>query len=254
VRHHHARLEYDIRHVGYVVDDAYEPVDAPTHLVPGSHLENELRASWTYHADAWKLGGELDLEHQIWEDLYARDAGTGLTHAGAGGPPPNPMQQTFTAEPALTAELTRGAVELDASYGVGLQRDLYEGYYSYVEQHPEVSAKVEQAAFTVELSAELRWRTYGADSYAVAPPDHPMLDFGDRRSDRTFDSDLDVRVPIGASLAIVGGVGVKIRRSNFPDYVPGVYPMSRQYAIDWDYDDVTAFAGIAWTHGGGDDD
>jgi len=89
----------------------------------------------------------------------------------------------------------------------------------------------------------------GANSYAVSPPDHPMLDFGDGRSDRTLESSLELEAPIGAGLALIGGGAVKVRRSNFPDYVPGVFPMTRQYDIDWDYDDVTAFAGLSWARG-----
>jgi hypothetical protein len=78
-----------------------------------------------------------------------------------------------------------------------------------------------------------------------------MLDWGDRREERSVESGFDVRHPLAGSLELVGGAALRVRRSNFPDYVPGVYPASRAYDIDWDYDDVTVWAGVAWSSGGG---
>jgi hypothetical protein len=163
------------------------------------------------------------------------------------------MQQTLLVEPALAFERDVGGGELRLSYGLPVQRDLFEGYYSYVEHHPEVDLEIAAGKATVELSADLRWRTYGAGSYAEDPPDHPMLDWGDRRSDRTVLGGATARHPLAGALELVGGAALKIRRSNFPDYTPGVFPASRSYDIDWDYDDVTVWAGIAWKTGAGTD-
>jgi hypothetical protein len=255
LRHQHLRAEYDYRHVDYLDDAAYDPIDAPTHLVPGDHDEHALSLDWRHHGDGWKLGGGVDLTHASYAYAYARDAGTGLTHAGAGGPPPNPLQRTLTVEPRIRLDLDGDRADVDLSYGLPVSSDLHEGYYSYVEHHPEVDATIHATrAIELELSAELRWRTYGANSYAVAPPDHPMLDFGTRRSDRTLRSGVEVRVELGGGLAAVGSARLTVRRTNFPDYVPGVFPDSRAYAIDWDYDDVTIAAGLAWSIGSDRDD
>ncbi len=252
VRHHHARAELEFRRVDYDADESYDPIDAPTHLVPGDTDSIDLDTSWMYHADAWKLGGAVEVSYQHWRQQYARDAGDGATHAGSGGPPPNPLQSTIGVEPAVVGEITRGALEVDVSYGVPMQKDLFQGYYSFVEQHPELDVTVDLARVDVKVSTDLRWRSYGANSYAPAPPDHPALDFGTRRSDRTFTSALDVTVPLRGGLAAIAGIAYKMRRTNFPDYTPGVFPMSQQYSIDWDYDDVTAFAGVSWTRGEAD--
>jgi hypothetical protein len=36
------------------------------------------------------------------------------------------------------------------------------------------------------------------------------------------------------------------RRTNFPDYVPRVFPASRTYDVHWDYDNVWVFGGVRW--------
>ncbi len=35
------------------------------------------------------------------------------------------------------------------------------------------------------------------------------------------------------------------RDTNFPDYVPNVFPATRQYSIDWDYKNLSAVAGVS---------
>ncbi len=253
LRHQHARLQYDHTIVDYDDDDAYDPIDAPTHLVPGDHTDDELEASWKHHADSWKLGGSVELLWERWSKAYARDAGTGLTHAGTGGPPPNPLQRTFTITPAVVGEVTLGRVEVSAEYGVAFSDDLYAGYYSYIEQRPELGVETPlPGGLHLEAEAALRWRRYGANSYAPEPPDRPALDFGERRSDRAFDLDVDLRRSIARHVDAVAGLDLRIRRTNYPDYVPGVYPQNRTYDIDWDYDDVTVWLGVAWTHDGAD--
>jgi len=255
LRHQHTRADYDYRHVDYIDDDSYDPIDAPTHLVPGDHDEHELSLDWKHHADGWKAGGGLDVTYTTYDYAYARDAGTGLTHAGGGGPPPNPLQTILTVEPSVAYQIDGERADIDLSYGIPLSSDRYQGYYSYVEQHPEVDARLALTdAVALKLAAELRWRTYGANSYAENPPDHPMLDFGDRRSDRTLRTGAELRVGLGGDLAAIGGARYTMRRTNFPDYVPGVFPDTRQYDIDWDYDDLTIFAGVAWSLGAADDE
>ena len=250
---HRVALDYEVTRVDYADDDSFDPIDEPTHLVPADHLSHELDGSWTLDRDRWKAGVELGLRYRAYAKLYARDAGTGLTHAGAGGAPPNPLQRTLLFEPAAVFERALGRGELRLSYALPVQRDLFEGYYSYLEHHPEVDLELAAGRTTVEISADLRWRTYGAGSYAEDPPDHPMLDWGDRRSDRTVAAGAALRRPLTGALDLVGGAALRVRRTNFPDYTPGVFPASRTYDIDWDYDDVTIWAGVAWhTRDGGD--
>jgi hypothetical protein len=38
--------------------------------------------------------------------------------------------------------------------------------------------------------------------------------------------------------------GAVFRRSNYPDYVPYVFPATRNYQIDWDYDNFEASVGV----------
>ncbi|MCA9676719.1 MAG: hypothetical protein KC464_16920 [Myxococcales bacterium] len=256
VRHQHARLTYDFKQVDYADDANYDPFDAPTHLMPADHTEHAFRAGWHWLGDGAKLGGDLRLTYTSYENVFSRDAGTGLTHAGAGGPPPNPLETTLDVEPSIDGELELGRVTVGAGYELTLSSDRYQGYYSYVEHHPELDVDVVLVDDAkLELAVDLYRRRYGANSYAVNPPTHPALeDGGDRRAETRWHLGADLRWPLGdGGLAAIAGVDVKARESNFPDYIPGVYPATRAYDIDWDYTDATAWIGVAWRRGRSDD-
>lgn len=141
----------------------------------------------------------------------AEGEATGLTHAGAGGPPPNPLYEQASFEPELDAglELAGGRGELDVSSGYEIVNDRYEGYYA-------------------------------------AGGNHPPLEYGDRRVDRRFSTGLDVRDPLTAHWAIIGEADALIRRTNFPNYVPNVFPASRQYDIEWSYENYLVQAGVEY--------
>jgi len=186
VRHHHAKLEAWYRRVDHADDPSYDPIDAPTHLVPGDHDAIGLDGRWRYHGHGWKLGGQAELSRERWFQAYSRDAGTGLTHAGPGGLPPNPLYREVTFEPAAlgSLELAGGAFDLGVSYGYQIVSDRFEGYYSSRAHHPELDLGWEHGKLELDLDVDLYLRTYGPDSYA-AGPDHPALEGGaSRRDDR----------------------------------------------------------------------
>lgn len=246
-KHQHVRLEYGYQVIDYANDPNFDAIDEPTHLVPADHGEHQLGLSWRHFAQSWKLGGAVDFSYQSYDFARARDAGTGKTHATPGGPPPNPLYQQLELEPALVGdvELADGHVEIDGHFGWEIVDDVYQGYYSYSGPHPEMKVAWRGRLGELTARADLKWRTYGPNSYAVGP-DHPALEFGDRRVDRRFGLTLGGRLPVGHDLALLARSSLIVRRSNFPDYVPGVFPSTRAYEIDWDYNNVTVEVGVEW--------
>ncbi|MBK9033490.1 MAG: hypothetical protein IPL61_19860 [Myxococcales bacterium] len=236
VRHHHARVGLRYTDYDYVDDPAYDGLDAPTHLVPGDRHEVDIDGSWRYFGDRWKLGGALAFEDRRDDKSYARDAGTGLTHAGPGGPPPNPLYHQLSIEPSIGGEVDlRGeTIELGADLGYVVVSDRYQGYYSWSGLHPQVHARWHEGKLDAKVSGELQLANYGDGSYAAGPT-HPALESGTRRADTKVQGRASVAYEVAHHVAAVGGVELTNRTTNFPDYVPGVFPAGRQYDVQWDY-------------------
>ncbi|MEZ4401237.1 MAG: hypothetical protein R3B06_14520 [Kofleriaceae bacterium] len=245
LRHQHARLALRFTDYDYVDDPDYSALDAPTHLVPGDRQTVDLDGSWRYFGDGWKLGGAVAFEDRHDAKNFSRDAGTGKTHAGAGGPPPNPLYHQISVEPSVGVEvdLRGGALELGADLGYAIVSDRYQGYYSWSGLHPEVHAIWKAGALEARAAAELQLASYGAGSYAVGPG-HPALESGTRRADSKVSARAAVAYALRPHLALVAGGDVSRRTTNFPDYVPGVFPAGRQYDVQWDYVNWEASAGV----------
>ncbi len=247
LRHQHVRAALRLTSLDYVDDPAYDAVDSPTHLVPGDRTEVTIELSWRHFGDGYKVGAGLDFEDQHDDDNFARDAGDGQTHAGAGGPPPNPLYHEIDVEPSVGAEvdLQGGDLELGADIGYAIASDRYQGYYSRRGFHPQVHASLTHAKLTARLSAEARFATYGDGSYASdGTPERPPLESGTRRADRKLSARLSGGYRLGGHLELVAGAEVAQRDTNFPDYVPGVVPSTRQYDVAWDYTNWEATVGL----------
>lgn len=245
LRHQHARLGLRLTDYDYTDDPAYDAIDAPTHLVPGDRVEVDLDASWRHFGDGWKAGGAIAFEDRHDDKNYARDAGTGLTHAGAGGPPPNPLYHQISFEPSLGAELDLAddTVELGADLGYAFVSDRYQGYYSWSGVHPQVHVAAHRGDLDAKLAAELQLATYGDGSYA-AGNGHPPLESGTRRKDTKIGLRADAGYTVVHHVAVVAGFDLTRRTTNFPDYVPGVFPAGAQYDVKWDYVNWELSAGV----------
>ena len=245
LRHQHARLGLRVTDYDYDDDPAYDAIDAAPHLVPGDRREIDLDGSWRHFGDGWKLGGAIAFEDRRDDRNYARDAGTGVTHAGAGGPPPNPLYHQLSFEPSIGAELELRdeTIELGADLGYAIVSDRYQGYYSWRGLHPQLHARVHVGALDAKLTGEAQLATYGDGSYA-AGGNHPPLESGTVRKDTKLEGRLDVGYQVRRHLTVVAGADVTKRTTNFPDYVPGVFPAGAQYDVRWDYVNWEASAGV----------
>jgi hypothetical protein len=245
---HRARLAWRFTNAQYAHDPAY--VEGSSHLAPLTYDEHALRASWRYLAGPLRIAGRAEAFLRRDHYLYARDAGTGSTHAGAGGPPPNPWQVRRGVEPGVEVELEpRGAnVEASVGYGYEMVEDIYQGYYSFAGHHPEARVKARLGgAVELGLSAEAWFRRFGPGSYQEGA-EHPPLLWGNRREDTKSRLALEARVLLSNALALTGEARFASVRTNLPPYEPGIYPVTREYDIDWSYTNWRMMAGVEWTY------
>ncbi|ABS27662.1 hypothetical protein [Anaeromyxobacter sp. Fw109-5] len=232
--HQHLRIKYRYVSYSYVEDPAFDPA-APMHLTPRDNGQQQLEASWRILGERYATAFRVDYVHRQDFTLLARDAGTGATSG-------NPEQQLDSVEPSVEIELARlgGAVDVSLRYGYEVQRDAFQGYYSYQGQHPRLIVK---SPLTDRLEAALRaeaWlRAYGADSKANTSD-------GARLFDRRFALGGELRYALGGGLAARAEAEWVTRDTNYPDYVPGVYPAGRYYDVRWSYDNARVIAGLEW--------
>jgi hypothetical protein len=209
---------------------------------------HDLELSWRYLQKRYSVGAQVEAFERHDFFLFARDAGTGRTHAGPGGLPPNPLQSFRGFEPSLGGEvmLLGKKLEVDASYGFEIVEDLFQGYYSYTGHHPELKLVLTpRKGLSVTAGFEAWLREYGEGSYA-AGPGHPPLVFGTRRSDRRSVFNAGVRYALRPGLSASLEGRFVTRRTNFPPYVPGVFPRNADYEIDWSYDNWMALVGVEY--------
>ena len=74
-------------------------------------------------------------------------------------------------------------------------------------------------------------------------PENTVL-IGRVRKDTKLEGRLDVGYQVRRHLTVVAGADVTKRTTNFPDYVPGVFPAGAQYDVRWDYVNWEASAGV----------
>ncbi len=241
-KHQHLRLRWRVTSYTYTRDPNWDPA-LPTHITPRDNVQNSVDASWRYLRDTYALALRVDTTFRRDSVYPARHARTGSIR----NPTPTPHQKLNDYEPSVELELRKLAdqVKLSLQLGWAIRDDAYEGYYSYSGPHPR--ALVEWAASErLELGGGVEgwWLTYGPSS---RDPNRPTPNEG-----RTRLYDHLIRVKGEARYRLAHGVSVIAeafwhgRTTNYPNYVPGVFPSTRLYDIKWDYDNVRAVAGVEW--------
>lgn len=234
----------------YARDPAFDAVLGPNHLTPGDNRRTALGARVAGRTRDKVLKGSLSLSaaRTDWRYRFARDAGTGTTHAGIGGAPANPLQSfdALRVRPRISVWLKGLSTRLGLAGAWSTVQDRHAGYYSHDLFEVEASARVRPArGLKLELAGGPVWRRYTDQGYA-AGPGHPALDDGDtlRETSRLW---VEGRVAwtVWNKRATVFAEGrLTERTSNFPDYAPGVFPATRAYAIDWDADTWRTAVGV----------
>lgn len=244
-------LDADIDDTVYVRDPAFDPVLRPSHLVPGDRRRGALGARVAFRtADKiWRGTVGAAFARTDWRFRFARDAGTGATHAGLGGEPANPLQSfdRFRLRQRTSAWIKPLDARVSLSTGYTLTDDRFWGYYSSHALDAELGVRVRPfRRFKVELAAGIDRRWYGDNGYAETAA-HPPLDDGDTRRSKSrthLEGRAEYRFWHRRLTAFVDARYVD-RETSFPDYAPFEFPASAPYAIDWDADTWRMRAGVS---------
>jgi hypothetical protein len=243
----HLRLHYQYAHYGYARDPNFDQQADPQHLTPRDHGQHRLEASYRRSAESWAAALKLEASRRNDSVYLAKNAVTGSTSGYT-----NPKQRLAQVEPSVEVELKRlgGAMNVSLEYGYLVQDDLFQGYYSYAGHHPRLVVDwdlTEQLA--LRLKGELWWLEYGSSSKAAGLPPDPTsghLESGTRLHDHKG------ALSAALSFALGGGVSLRAegeyvaRETNYPDYVPGVYPGNTLYDVRWDYTNWQLLAGVEY--------
>lgn len=247
-RHHWVRGSYEYALADYATDPAFDPVARPNHLTPFDHEQHSAELGYRFSTRTLQIGASVAGFVESYFFVFSRDAHTGSTHAGPNGPPPNPLLELRGLTPAVELEVEPAGTrfELELRYAHELQDDAFAGYASYSGPNPSLTLRWSPwRPLEMRAGLELRWRRYGAGSYR-AGPGHPALDSGDRRDDRRVRTSLGAELALTRTLALTLDAQITVRETNFPDYVPGQFPSSQRYAIDWDYTNLLITLGLQW--------
>src|SRR6266545_983496 len=179
-------------------------LDRPMHLTPRDNGQHRLESSWRAFGDGYAVAARFEYVHRQDEVYLARNAVTGLTNFYT-----TPYQRLDRMEPSVEVTVKR------------------------------LADRVEGEAWLLE---------YGPSSKAAGLPPDPTvpgrLEHGTRLYDR--------RGAVGAtaSYAFTKRLAAKLkgewvrRSTNYPDYVPGYYPSTKLYDIEWSYVNTLVVAGV----------
>jgi len=227
--HQHLRARYRFVSYDYVQDAAFDETIDPMHLTPRDRTRHEVDLSWRYHQEAWALALRLDASRDRYATLLAREAGSGAASLTG------EKQELVDVEPSAELELSRmgGKLGLSFQYGLEIQNDPYQGYYSYTGHHPRLLAKL---AFSDRLTGRVRYegwyRTFGPD--------------GSTRLDGTATRRKDSRTAVAAEAAYaLGGRFSAVAEAEFVKRSTN-YTDSTTFGIDWDYTNLSFLAGVRY--------
>ncbi len=243
----HVRLKYRYVHYSYVHDRDFDAQLDPMHLTPRNNDQHQLEGSYRIVGDAYATAFRLEYGRREDSVYLAKDAISGSTNGYT-----NPTQQLATLEPSVEVEMKRlaGTVEVSLRYGYEIQDDLFQGYYSYTGHHPRLLVDwtpVQRLA--VRARGELWWREYGPNSKAAGLAPDPTighLESGTRLYDHRGELSGTVSFALRRGLLLKATADYAARDTNYPDYVPGVYPSTKLYDIVWDYTNWQVLAGIEY--------
>ena len=244
----HLRLKYEYVHSSYVADRNFDPQANPMHLTPRDNGRHRVEGSWRLLGDGYAATARIDWERRLDEVYLARHAISGVT-----GFYTTPLQRLDRLEPSVEVSLKRigGRLDLSFFYGYQIQDDLFEGYYSYTGHHPRLAL---ECALTERLSGAVRaeaWlREYGPNSKAAGLPPEPATSGSGHLESGTRLYDRKSAVSATVSYALTKQVHAKVtgewarRLTNYPDYLPGVFPSTKLYDIEWSYVNTLLLAGV----------
>ncbi len=228
-------------------DPNFDPILRPTHLTPPDSDRWSGRLGVDGGADPWRWRVEARAAHVAHAFDFARDAGTGLTHAAPGALPPNPLarftliglghRSTFQ----LRTLKTRLTLDLDIDHN----RDAFDGYQTWTQLGLSPALRLKPAPrWRIDLGASARWRRYTPDGYQAGPTHAPLDDGDSVRAAATlrFEAELAHTLKATPVTFFVNGQRLDID-TNFPDYTPTLNPPGTALDVDQDTLNIQVMAG-----------
>jgi len=233
----HVTYEYVL--AVYRHDPNFDAIYDPLHLAPWDREVHRADGEWWWRQGPLRLRVGAQVAHWKYFFMFAGDAHTGVTHAGPGGEPPNPLLELTGLKPRVAADYdVTNTVRVGARYELELMQDPFQGYLSYVGHHPELVVRwLGPRDLRLTARAELLVRRYGSNSYLyVMDPDHPPLAWGDRRAERVGYASAAATKPLTQHWSAIAEAKLAVRRTNYA------------YSIDWNYVNYLAWTGAEFRY------
>lgn len=245
------RVAYD--QYDYLTDANFDPILEPMHLTPSDRrkVSTSINFAGANRKRTWKYKLKVEGEWHEYQLRFARDAQTGITNSLPGGQPPNPLQEFLRLSVRHRQSLWLRSLKSRLAMIVRYERniDTFDNYYTWNTVGAEVSWRVRPFRRTsLKTTAGGFYRLYTEDGYFGNRSSRPPLDDGDDVRDRLdlwASANLKYR-PRDLDWTPFVEVGWQASETNFPDYVPFVYPQTRAYDIDYDFNNWWVFAGVSF--------
>lgn len=230
-----ARFKIRYVHTIYPRDPNYNEADSVVHLAPRDNGTLKLDASYRTVGKTFAWAVRFDGFFRQDLVVLAKNADTGGTSRS------NPKQRLVNVKPSAEIEVRTKPFDLTVGLAYIAQVDTFEGYYSYTAPSPFVQLQLAPAdPLSIGIRGEVRPMTFGPNSKA-------NTEDGKRLQDTRYGVKGDVKYRLREGLSVVAEASWTKRDTNFPDYVPGVYPSATSlYDIRWDYTNTMVTAGVEW--------
>jgi hypothetical protein len=234
-------------------DPNFDPA-VPTHLTPSTYsgYSGDLKLSYKF-SKVFSLELANKAEFREYDNELARDSTTGKTHYST---QPNPNYTEFNNKITLAPEIKISSISLTIKpfFALDINEDLFEGYYSYTGYEPgiEIEQKIGKFKYIIGFSYDMQ--EFGPDSFdPVTVYDQntgAISDYGTTDGETLYKhytkANLELEYRINNSFEIFIEGKMVLKTTNYPDYIPGANPSSKNYSIDFNYENYYIRSGVTY--------
>ena len=228
-----------IRNLEYV--DPNYSASLPSHLPPTTYsaFNGEIAVIFkTSDSVHIKLANET--EYRTYDFELARDSVTGKTHYTK---TPNPLYQELGNKTTLGFDFILASIgmKIKPFASLDINIDLFQGYYSYTGITPgiEIQQKAGGFAYKIKFAEELQF--FGPNSYDV----NKTTDGASLYKYLTRAS-VNLKYSFNKHVESFIDADMVLKETNYPAYVPGVNPKSKNYAIDFNFKNYSIVGGVIY--------
>ena len=214
----------------------------PTHLTPSTYsgLSGEIKGTYklskTLHI---KLKNEN--QYRSYDYELARDAITGKTNFVS---TPNPLYREFNNITTLGVDiiLTGIKMKIKPFASLDISTDLYQGYYTYTGIEPgiEIEHKIEKFSYSIKFSEEMRFFSPNGFNPTLTTDKKSLYKYYTK-------GEINLKYRFNKHIESFINAEMLIKQTNYPAYTPGIYPASKNYNIDFNFQNYGIWAGASYT-------